>query len=94
MPSWYHVVPALWCQSGTIEYQCQAGRRWRLPEQNAAPVHFYMDDSGTRIPDRSPTPFDPKRPNHFALGGVLVLEEDEVKVRAAHTQLSDKWGLT
>jgi hypothetical protein len=59
-----------------------------------APVHFYMDDSGTRIPDHSPTPFDPKRPNHFALGGVLVLEEDEVKVRAAHTQLSDKWELT
>jgi hypothetical protein len=59
-----------------------------------APVHFYMDDSGTRITDRNPTPFDPMRPNHFALGGVLVLEEDEVKIRAAHNQLSDKWGLT
>lgn len=53
-----------------------------------------MDDSGTRIPDRDPTPFDPSRPNHFALGGVLVLEEHEVNVRAAHTQLHDKWGLT
>jgi hypothetical protein len=58
------------------------------------PVHFYLDDSGTRVPDRKPTPFDPKRPNHFSLGGVLVLEEDEVRVRAAHAQLCDKWRLT
>jgi Protein of unknown function (DUF3800) len=43
----------------------------------SAPVHFYIDDSGTRVPDRQPTPFDPKCPNHFALGGILVREEDE-----------------
>jgi hypothetical protein len=58
------------------------------------PVHFYMDDSGTRIPDRKQTPFDPRQPNHFSLGGVLILEEDEIKVRSSHAKLSDKWGLT
>lgn len=58
------------------------------------PVHFYMDDSGTRMPDREPTLFEPMRPNHFALGGVLVLEEDEESIRSAHRQLCDKWGIT
>jgi len=58
------------------------------------PVHFYMDDSGTRAPDRKKTPFDPKHPDHFSLGGVLILEEDERKVRASHAQFSDRWGLT
>jgi len=58
------------------------------------PVHYYMDDSGTRKPDRELTLFDPGQPSHFALGGVLVLEEDEVAVRAAHAQFCDKWGLT
>jgi hypothetical protein len=57
------------------------------------PVHYYMDDSGTRTIDHVPTPLDPKRPNHFALGGVLVLEEDEVAVRVAHARLCEKWGI-
>jgi len=58
------------------------------------PVHFYMDDSGTRDPDRKQTPFDPKHPDHFSLGGVLILEEDEGTVRASHAQFFDGWGLT
>jgi Protein of unknown function (DUF3800) len=58
------------------------------------PIHLYMDDSGTRTIDRQRTPFDPKRPNHFALGGVLVLEEDEPAVDVAHARLCAKWGIT
>ena len=53
-----------------------------------------MDDSGTRKLDRVPTLLDLKRPNHFALGGILVLEEDEAAVRAAHARLCEKWCIT
>ena len=56
-------------------------------------VHFYMDDSGTRTIDRVPTPFDPNKSNHFALGGVLILEEDETAVRNAHQELCSKWHI-
>lgn len=56
-------------------------------------VHFYIDDSGTRTIDREPTPFDPNKPNHFALGGILVLEEDEAAVRSAHHELCSKWKI-
>lgn len=56
-------------------------------------VHFYIDDSGTRTIDHEPTPFDTNQPNHFALGGVLVLEEDEGAVRAAHHELCSKWKI-
>jgi hypothetical protein len=60
----------------------------------AQPVHFYVDDSGTRTLDRDPSVFDPAQPNHFALGGVLVLEEDEDAIRAAHKSLCEKWSIS
>jgi hypothetical protein len=56
-------------------------------------VNFYMDDSGTRRPNRVPTASDPKTPKYFALGGVLVLEEDEPVVRAAYEALRMKWSI-
>lgn len=56
-------------------------------------MNFYVDDSGTRTPDRGPTPFDPGVPNHFALGGVLVLERDEAVVRRSYENLRDRWGI-
>lgn len=57
------------------------------------PVLFYMDDSGTRTLDREPTAFVAGKPNHFALGGVLILEEHENEVRAAHQRLCEKWKI-
>jgi hypothetical protein len=56
-------------------------------------LNFYMDDSGTRKPDRAPTDFDPKRPNHFALGGILIMEDDEDQARAAHAALCERWRI-
>jgi hypothetical protein len=53
-----------------------------------------MDDSGTRTLDREPTPFEPSRPNHFALGGILVFEEDEEAIRSAHEELCARWDIT
>lgn len=56
-------------------------------------VNFYMDDSGTRRPDRAVMIFDRESPRYFALGGVLVLEENEAPVRQAHEALCSKWSI-
>jgi hypothetical protein len=57
-------------------------------------VNFYMDDSGTRHPDRNPG----KRAKHnhdwFALGGILVTSDDEEIAREMHEAFCRKWGLT
>jgi hypothetical protein len=53
-----------------------------------------MDDSGTRHPDHDPG----KRAKHnfdwFALGGILVKDDDEPEVRELHEVFRRKWGLT
>jgi hypothetical protein len=56
-------------------------------------LNFYMDDSGTRHPDRKPSP------NHhgndwFALGGVLIRDEDEDKARELHSNFCKQWNIT
>jgi Protein of unknown function (DUF3800) len=57
-------------------------------------VNFYMDDSGTRHPDHKPG----KKAQHgydwFALGGVLVKEEDEPAARKEHKDFCAKWNIT
>jgi hypothetical protein len=57
-------------------------------------MNFYVDDSGTRKPDRAPTIFDSGQRKHFALGGVLVRESDESVVRKAFGELCARWGIT
>jgi hypothetical protein len=57
-------------------------------------LNFYMDDSGTRRPNRKPLAFRPEAPDFFALGGVLVNEEDEGPIRAAYDELCSKWSIT
>jgi hypothetical protein len=57
-------------------------------------LNFYMDDSGTRKPDRAPMGFDSRRPNHFALGGILILEDEENQARAEHAALCTRWRIT
>ncbi len=56
--------------------------------------NFYMDDSGPRHPDNNPG----KRAKHgydwFALGGVLVNNEDERTARDLHARFCAKWGIT
>jgi hypothetical protein len=44
-------------------------------------LNFYMDDSGTRMPNRKPLPYRPEVREFFALGGVLINEEDEGPAR-------------
>jgi hypothetical protein len=55
-------------------------------------LNLYLDDSGTRNPDRNP---DDKLPAHghdwFGLGGVMVREAEERPIREAHADLYSKW---
>lgn len=56
---------------------------------------LYLDDSGTRNPDRNP---GDKLGHHghdwFALGGVIVRnDEDEADIRRAHQDLCDRWQI-
>ena len=56
-------------------------------------LNFYMDDSGTRAPNRKPLPFDPRRHEFFALGGVLINEEDEGAARTAYEEFCRRWSI-
>lgn len=56
-------------------------------------LNFYIDDSGTRHPDRQLNK-NRGRPDWFALGGLLVREEDEEGCREMHHTLCSKWGIT
>lgn len=56
-----------------------------------ATYNFYMDDSGTRHPDHRLG--DGERPDWFALGGVLVRQQDEERCRWMHQELCSKWGI-
>lgn len=57
-------------------------------------LNLYLDDSGTRNPDRSPG----QRPGHghdwFGIGGIMLRDEDEDGFRAAHAELLAKWQIT
>ncbi len=57
-------------------------------------LNFYMDDSGTRHPTHRPG----KKARHghdwFALGGVLVREADEPRVRDLHAAFCRSWDIT
>jgi hypothetical protein len=57
-------------------------------------LHFYLDDSGTRTLNRRPLAFDPKKREHFALGGILINAEDEGPARAAYDTFCARWGIT
>jgi hypothetical protein len=57
-------------------------------------MSLYMDDSGTRQPDRNPG----RRPAHgndwFGLGGVLIKEENEEEVRQLYRQFCEHWKIS
>ncbi|TIR55445.1 MAG: DUF3800 domain-containing protein, partial [Mesorhizobium sp.] len=39
-------------------------------------IHLYLDDSGSREPDREPKEKRRDEMDYFALGGILINEED------------------
>jgi hypothetical protein len=56
-------------------------------------LNFYMDDSGTRTPNRKPMPFDATTKDFFALGGVLINEEDEAHSRKLYSDFASRWSI-
>lgn len=55
-------------------------------------LNFYIDDSGTRHPDRLGASGSLKR-DWFALGGVLVQESDEAECRLRYGHFCKSWGI-
>lgn len=56
-------------------------------------INFYMDDSGTRHPDRKIG----REPSHgydyFSLGGILVDEKNEERVRQLYQEFCNNWSI-
>lgn len=65
----------------------------RRKRQMPSVLNFYMDDSGTRAPNRKLLAYVPGVHDCFALGGVLVREEEEARVRAAHEEFCHRWSI-
>ena len=53
-----------------------------------------MDDSGTRAPDRKPQPYKPGGRDFFALGGILINEEDEGSARKLYDDFCGRWSIS
>jgi hypothetical protein len=56
-------------------------------------LNFYMDDSGTRTPNREPLPYNKNAREFFALGGVLIDEEAEAAVRKLYDEFCARWSI-
>jgi hypothetical protein len=73
---------------------------WRLPvalleiasARNMREFNFYIDDSGTRRPDRNPKPTS-FGGDWFALGGVIVASEAEAQARDLHAAFCARWEI-
>ncbi len=57
-------------------------------------LHFYMDDSGTRYPDRKRGTRAAHGYDWFALGGILIDQVDEVHARELHAAFCRDWKIT
>lgn len=55
-------------------------------------LHLYIDESGSRRPDRKPNEQPPKH-DFFAMGGLVVNEENEEDVMAAHAAFCARWDI-
>ena len=57
-------------------------------------INFYLDESGSKCPDRNP---QEQLPGHghdfFAFGGVLLKDEDENQARQPYQHLCNKWNI-
>lgn len=57
-------------------------------------LNLYLDDSGTRHPSKKPGKKAAHGFDWFALGGVLVRDEDEDEARRLHAAFIGKWGVS
>jgi hypothetical protein len=56
-------------------------------------LQFYLDDSGTRHPDHNPGNRAAHLRDWFALGGVLINEEDEDAALKLYGTFCSRWGI-
>jgi hypothetical protein len=56
-------------------------------------MHLYLDDSGTRNLNHAPRAVAAHGYDWFALGGVLIKQEDEHEARAHHLKFMESWNL-
>ena len=56
-------------------------------------MHLYLDDSGTRDLDKKQGNIPAHGYDWFALGGVLIKQEDETAARDHHARFMSAWGL-
>jgi hypothetical protein len=56
-------------------------------------LHLYMDDTGSRNPDHETSAQRRDGMDCFALGGILINEEDIDSLFAAHKAFCAKWGI-
>lgn len=57
-------------------------------------INFYLDESGSKCPDRNPKDQLPKHGyDFFAFGGVLIKEEDEKKARQLYDNFCAEWNI-
>jgi hypothetical protein len=55
--------------------------------------YLYVDDSGSRFPDRKPSQDRDDNIDCFALGGILIEDKDRAALQAAHSALCGRWGI-
>lgn len=56
-----------------------------------ATYNLYLDDSGVRYPDRRQNRVPAHGADWFALGGILVKDEDEAVLRELHAEFCQRW---
>lgn len=67
--------------------------RW-IDASHVTDLHLYLDDSGSRYSDRAHHEPRTDGMDYFALGGVMVEEDDLGYVFDAHAAFITRWGLT
>lgn len=60
----------------------------------AKTLSLYLDDTGTRHPDRKVGKTPAHKRDWFALGGVLVNDGQEMEARSLHAAFCKKWKIT
>ena len=55
--------------------------------------YLYIDDSGSRFPDHHNTECRLDGMDHFALGGVLIKDEDRENVASLYTEFCRNWSI-
>jgi len=55
---------------------------------------LYLDDSGTRNPNKSPAAISSTKTDSFSIGGILYLEEDKATIEHDVTKFKQEWKIS